>query len=118
MKAHTASLLNALVLIGCSAWAYLGAVAPSPTMLIPAGFGVALLACYKGVKAENKLVAHIAVTLTLVVLVALVMPLLGALGRGDVLSIVRVGAMMATSALAMVFFIKSFIDARRRRETV
>ncbi|MEM9148749.1 MAG: hypothetical protein AAGC57_21595 [Pseudomonadota bacterium] len=114
MKAHTASMINAVVLIACSAWAYLGG-AGSLTALIPAGFGVALLACHGGVRAENKGIAHIAVVLTLVVLIALVMPLRGALGRGDMLGGVRVGLMMLTSAVAMVFFVKSFVDARRSR---
>ena len=113
MTPHLASLINAVVLIGCSAWAYVGA--SSFTALIPAAFGVALLACYPGVKAENKVIAHIAVLLTLVVLVALVMPLRGAIARGDTLSLIRVAAMMATSAIAIVYFIKSFRDARRAR---
>ena len=113
MTPHLASLINAVVLIGCSAWAYLGA--SSFPALIPAAFGIALLACYPGVKAENKVIAHIAVLLTLVVLVALVMPLRGAIARGDTLSLIRVAAMMATSAFAIVYFIKSFRDARRAR---
>ncbi|MEM6942891.1 MAG: hypothetical protein AAF565_03965 [Pseudomonadota bacterium] len=114
MTAHTASLINAIALIACSAWAYFGG-SGSMTALIPVAFALALLACYPGVKAMNKLVAHIAVVLTLIVLVALVMPLSGAIGRGDTAGIVRVGIMMITSAVAMVFFVKSFIDARRSR---
>lgn len=115
MKAHTASLINALVLIGCSAWAYFIGGGASFTALIPAAFGFALIACYPGVKVENKVIAHIAVLLTLVVLVALVMPLLGAIERGDGAGMFRVVLMMATSVFAMVYFIKSFIDARRNR---
>ena len=42
----------------------------APTAFIPVGFGVMLLAC-SGVKAQNKVVAHIAVLLTLLILVAL-----------------------------------------------
>lgn len=114
MTAHTASLINAVVLIGCSAWAYL-AGAGSMTALIPAGFGIALIACHPGVKVQNKVIAHVAVLLTLVVLIALVMPLRGAIGRGDGVGILRVVLMMATSVFAMVFFVKSFIDARKSR---
>ncbi|MEM6933294.1 MAG: hypothetical protein AAF526_06845 [Pseudomonadota bacterium] len=115
MTAHTASLINALTLIALSIWAYVAGGGASFTALIPAGFGLGLLLCYSGVKVENKVVAHIAVLLTLVVLIALVMPLTGAIGRGDGLGILRIALMMATSALAIVFFVKSFIDARRRR---
>ncbi|MEM1380096.1 MAG: hypothetical protein AAGH41_05660 [Pseudomonadota bacterium] len=115
MKAHTASLINALILIACSAWAYLASDTPSITALIPAFFGAGLLLCVPGVKAENKVIAHIAVLLTLVVLLALFMPLRGALGRGDTVAILRVVLMMASTAVAFVFFIKSFIDARKAR---
>ncbi|MEM1385505.1 MAG: hypothetical protein AAF713_06030 [Pseudomonadota bacterium] len=115
MTAHLASLINAIALIAMSVWAYFAGGGASFTALIPAGFGIALLLCYSGVQAQNKLIAHIAVVLTLVVLIALVMPLMGALGRGDALSVLRLIVMMATSALAVVFFVKSFIDARRNR---
>ncbi|MEM9047484.1 MAG: hypothetical protein AAGC92_02085 [Pseudomonadota bacterium] len=115
MKAHTVSLINAATLILCSLWGYLSPSAGSLTALIPAAFGIALILCYQGVKAQNKIIAHIAVLLTLVVLVALIVPLRGALARGDDLAILRVTLMLATSALAVVYFVKSFIDARRSR---
>jgi hypothetical protein len=115
MKAHTASLSNAFVLILISAWAYIGAAEPSLTALIPAVFGLLLLACYPGVRAQNKIVAHLAAALTLLILLALIMPLRGAISREDSMAILRVGLMLASTLLAMVFFIKSFIDVRRRR---
>jgi hypothetical protein len=115
MKAHTASLMNALILIGFGLWAYLGSDASSKTALIPVGFGVVILALYQGVKKENKIVAHIAVLLTLLILGGLVKPLLGALDRCDALAIMRVVVMMASTVVALIFFIKSFIDVRRAR---
>ena len=119
MKAHTASLMNALILIGFGLWAFLepkgAGEAASKTALIPVGIGAVLLALYPGVKKENKIVAHIAVLLTLLILVGLIKPLLGALDR-NWLAIVRVLVMMLSTVVALVFFIKSFIDVRRARE--
>ncbi len=115
MKPHTASLINVTVLLLATAWAWFGADTPSVTALIPAGFALVLLACLPGVKAENKLVAHIAVTVTLVLLLALVMPLKGAIGREDPMAVFRVGLMLASTALALAVFIKSFVEVRRRR---
>ena len=115
MKPHIASLINAISLIGISLWGYFGSEKPSPTAFIPAAFGVLLLACLPGVKSHNKMVAHVAVLLTLVVLLALFMPLKGAIGRQDTMAIIRVGLMLATTVIAMVFFVKSFIDARKAR---
>lgn len=115
VKAHTASLINAIVLIAVSIWGYLGADKASFTALIPAAFGVLLLACYKGVEGQNKIIAHIAAVLTVVILIALYTPLSAAIGRGDSAAIFRVGLMMASTLLALVFFVKSFIDARRSK---
>ncbi|MEM6441156.1 MAG: hypothetical protein AAF763_15845 [Pseudomonadota bacterium] len=115
MKPHVASLANAVVLIVMSGWAYLASAAPSVTMLIPAAVGLGLLACLPGVKAENKVVAHIAVTLTALIFLALLMPLSGAFGRGDLIAIFRTSAMSLTTAFALYAFVRSFIEARRAR---
>ena len=115
MKAHTASLINAATLIACSAWAYIALSGAQWTPLIPGIVGVALLACYPGVKAENKMVAHIAVFLTAAILLALFMPLQRALQSQEIWALVRSVAMVATSVLALGYFVKSFRDARRAR---
>lgn len=116
MKAHSASLLNAILLIGLSAWGYFSSETPSMTALIPAIIGVILLACNSGVKNENKVIAHIAVVLTLIVLMGLIKPLTGALERDDSTAVARVVVMMISTVVALVFFIRSFIEARKKRE--
>ena len=115
MKAHTVSLINALVLIAFGLWAYFGSETPSKTALIPTGFGVVILTLYKGIKKEDKIVAHVAVLLTLVILVALIKPLTAAIGRDDDMAIVRVSVMLLSTVVALFAFIKSFIDVRRAR---
>lgn len=116
MKPFQANLVNAVVLIVLGLWGYLSSETPSPTALIPVGFGVLFALATPPFKKENKVVAHIIVLLTLLIIIALFMPLRGALGRGDTLAAVRVGIMIATSVVAMVIYIKSFIDARKARE--
>ncbi|VGO14928.1 hypothetical protein PDESU_03498 [Pontiella desulfatans] len=116
MKAHTASLINAVILIGFGLWAYLGSETPSKTALIPVGFGAVILSLYKGVKNEDKIVAHVAVLLTLVILAGLVKPLTAAMGRSDGLATVRVSVMIVSTLFALFFFIKSFVDVRRARK--
>ena len=115
MKAHVASLINALLLITLSAWGYLSSDTPSMTALIPAIIGTLLLLMNGGVKKENKVIAHIAVLLTVLILFGLVKPLMGAMDRADSMAIMRVGIMMASTVFALVFFVKSFIDARKNR---
>jgi hypothetical protein len=116
MKAHTASLINAIILISFSAWGYFTSDTPSMTALIPMAIGIILLICNPGVRKENKVIAHIAVVLTLVVLIGLIKPLHGAMGRGDSVAIFRVVIMILSTLLAMVYFVKSFIDARKNRQ--
>jgi hypothetical protein len=111
MKASFYNVLNSIVLISLGLWGYLDVQAP--TALIPVGFGVILLLCTIGLKKENKIIAHVAVLLTLVILVALVgMRLPKSLDSGGV-GLFRVIAMIATSVLSMVAFVLSFIKARR-----
>jgi len=116
MKAHTANLLNASVLIIMSAWGYYSSETPSMTALIPAIIGGILLACNGGVKKENKVIAHVAVVVTLLGILGLIKPLMGVIERENTMGMVRVIAMMITGILAMIAFIKSFRDARIARE--
>ncbi len=116
MKPYLASLINAILLVALGGWAYLSSEDPSPTALIPVVTGVILLGLNPGVRKENKIQAHIAVVLTLLILIGLIRPLTGAIDRGDTLAIVRVGIMLLSTVFAMIFFIKGFIDARRRRQ--
>jgi len=116
MKAHTTNLINAAILIILGSWGYFGSETPSLTALIPVAVGVILLILSKGVKKENKVIAHIAVLLSLLVILGLIKPLAGAIGRVDTAALVRVIIMILSGILAMVYFIKSFIDARKNRE--
>ena len=115
MKAHTASLYNAIALIGFSSWGYFSSDTPSVTALIPAFVGIVLLALNKGVKTQNKVVAHIAVLLTLVILFGLIKPLMGAFGRSDSMAIARVAIMLVSTVIALVAFIKNFKEARKNK---
>lgn len=112
MNATKANLINSVSLIGFGLWGYFEVA--SPTALIPVGFGVILLLCYSGVKNNNKIIAHIAVLLTLLILVALLgMRLPKSLESGGA-GLFRVIAMCTTSAISMVYFVKSFIEARKK----
>ena len=86
----------------------------SPTSLIPVVIGAILLVLNKGVKNQNKVIAHLAVLATFICLIGLFMPLNGAIERGNDLAVARVSAMIASSVIALIFFIKSFIEARRK----
>ncbi len=115
MNSHKASLINAVLLISLSLWGYFSSETRSITALIPTFIGWVLIILNKGVKKENKLISHIAVVLTLVILIGLIKPLLGAVDRSDNLAILRVLIMIISTIMAMVYFIKSFIQARKNR---
>ena len=113
MNASKANLINSIALIGFGLWGYFEVT--SPTALIPVGFGLILLLCYNGVKNQNKIIAHIAVLLTLLILFALLgMRLPKSLESGGI-GLFRVLFMCGTSLLAMIYFVKSFIEARRNK---
>ena len=114
MNSFKANVINSLSLMFIGLWGYFEVV--SPTALIPVIFGVVLLLCNKGLKKQNKLIAHIAVLLTLVILIALiVMRLPKSLNQGG-LGLLRVLLMIGTSTFSMVYFVKSFIANRKARK--
>ena len=115
MKASLSSLLNAIILISMGLWGYFESESKPITALIPVIIGTILLLVNKGVKNENKALAHVAVLLTFLILFGLVKPLLGAFERENTYAVIRVLLMIISSLWAMISFIKSFISARKNK---
>jgi hypothetical protein len=119
MNSTKANLINSVCLIAIGLWGFLEYYLDGDiqkTALIPVGFGAALILCSSGVRKENKVVAHIAVLLTLLILIALVgMRLPKSLNQGG-LGLLRVLLMIGTSTFSMVYFVKSFIANRKARK--
>ena len=113
---YKATLLNALVLIGLSLWGYFSVPDSSPTALIPCIFGIIFLALSPGVKKQNKVVAHIVVVLTLMIVIALIKPLMAQIEKENTIAIARVSLMMLSSAIALIIYIRSFIAARKNKD--
>lgn len=107
------TLINSCCLIVMGLWGYVASGAV--TALIPIGFGIGFLVMSPGVKSYNKAIAHIVVFLALVTGAALIAPLLRAFSNGNTLGILRLSLMLLTNLIALGFYIKSFIDARRSR---
>tara|TARA_B100000401_G_C52741698_1_gene688707 strand:- start:34 stop:402 length:369 start_codon:yes stop_codon:yes gene_type:complete len=121
MKTYQANLINSIVLIIMPLWSYLTYEATtekpeqSLTALIPLFLGIILLLCNGGLKKENKIIAHIAVLITLIAIIGnATKPLMSAIEEGRNLGIFRVSLMIFTSTLAMITFIKSFIRNRKK----
>jgi uncharacterized membrane protein (UPF0136 family) len=113
MNAYKANLINSFSLIIFGVWGYIDS--SSITALIPVMIGGPLLVCSSGIEKGNKIISHLAVLATLVILIALIgMRLPKSLDQGGI-GLYRVIAMIATSALAMIFFIKSFIQNRKSK---
>ena len=115
MKTSTSSLLNAIILISMGLWGYFESESKAITALIPVIIGIILLLVNKGVKNENKALAHVAVLLTFLILLGLIKPLMGAFERENAYAIIRVLLMIISSLWAMISFIKSFISARKNK---
>jgi hypothetical protein len=115
MKPYLVNLINAIILVVLGSWGYLSSSHPSFTALIPVTAGIILIVITPWFKKGNRVIAHIAVVLTFLILLGLIKPLTGAIGRSDSAGIFRVVVMMLTSLIAMIIFIKSFIDARKSR---
>jgi len=115
MKPHVSNLINAIILILLGSWSYFGSDPRSVTALIPVFVGIILLLLNKGIKKENRVIAHIAVILTFLIFIGLYKPLLGAMERESTLGIVRVVLMLLFSLYALVTFIQSFVLVRKNK---
>ena len=123
MTAQKMNLINALTLISFGLWGYidvsnykLATIVSFEhwTALITVLFGIILLLCNKGIQNSNKAIAHVAVVLTLLVLIALVgkrLPI--SIDQGGV-GLFRVLAMSLCSFIAFIAFIRSFIENRKK----
>lgn len=116
MKAHSANMINSIALIIIGLWDYLATQTLASTNMITVAGGLLLLFFYDGIKREDKVTAHIVVIITLFVFLSLIKPFDEALQDSAAGASIRYLVMMLTSLLAIVYFIKSFIDARRGRK--
>lgn len=119
MKPYQVTIFNATVLVVFGLWAYLDVASDSRSMtiLIPVIFGVILALLVPAFKRENKVVAHVVAGVTLLISVALIMPMIGSIAREDMIAVFRVGVMIAASLFALSVYIKSFLAVRRARQS-
>ena len=123
MKAEKMNLINSLSLVILGAWGYIDVSNYALntiisfehwTALIPVICGFILLLCQNGIKNKSKVIAHIAVLVTLLIFIALVgkrLPI--SIEQGGV-GLFRVLAMSLTSLIALILFIRSFIENRKQ----
>jgi hypothetical protein len=120
MTAQKMNLINALTLVIVGLWGFIDVNTPSLetgiswTALIPVFFGAVFLLCQKGIKNDSKIIAHISVVLTLLILIALVGKRLPISIENGGIGLFRVTVMSLTSLLAFIIFIRSFIENRKK----
>lgn len=118
MKAAQANFLNAIILLVAGLYGYFMILTPEKThaitALIPAAFGLLFLVLQKGVATENKIIAHVVVVLTLVLLIICIMRFLKIEDWGAKKYLFL--ACILSNTVALVAFIGSFIAARKNRK--
>ena len=117
MKPVTINLLNALVLIAAGLYGYFGVASStgtaSPTALIPAAFGVLFIVLGLFWAKAPKVVSHVVVVLTLLLL-GMCIGRFVKIDAWDAKKYIFL-ACIISNGVALVVFIKSFIDARKSR---
>ena len=124
---HLANIVNAAFLILLGLVAYLMAEEKSSvTALIPTAFGAILLAMTPGIKKHHKVIAHVAVTLTLLGAVGGLSMFFIGLGKPEPATdlaagqhlnkLVSQGAMGVSCLVALGFFISNFVYIRKQRK--
>jgi len=114
MNPTKANIINSISLILMGLWGFFDV--SSPTALIPSIFGVLLFACFlisSKNQRLNKIFAHVAILLTLVILLALIGTRLPKSIDTGGIGLIRVLIMLGTSFFSIVIFVKSFINIRK-----
>lgn len=113
MNAANMNMINALVLVVLGMWGVNETgLERSPTPVIPVVIGIILFVCTGFIRNHHKVVSHVAVVLTVLIIPGLAKPFISALNSGDSMAMFRTGTMIVTSIIALIFFIKSFREAR------
>jgi hypothetical protein len=107
MNAHKANLINSVSLFVMSLWDYFGSMNPAVHSFVPLLFGVMLLSLNNGVLYNIKGQKRAAFVLTIFMTVLLLRPMYDAIGDKNTMVIIRIGWMMGTSLLAIIYFIKN-----------
>ncbi|NEW82703.1 MAG: hypothetical protein GZ094_10100 [Mariniphaga sp.] len=118
MKVYLVSMMNAFILMVLGLWSFLGSENPSPISLIPIITGAFLLSLIRGLRYGSKPMAHISMVLTFLILIAMIVPFISALGHNDSAAAYRIGFMMVSCSIAIGFFVSKIIRVRKKRAKV
>lgn len=108
METYLVNLLNAVLLIMMSFLGYAVSETPLMTSLIPMFTGFVLLILTRGVKNGNKTISGTAMILTFVIAISLVKSFIESFSNESISVILSSSVMLASSALAILYFIKSY----------
>lgn len=111
MKPLTINYLNGLVLLAAGLYGYFSILPQSVTALIPAFAGIIFLILGLIWNKSSKIIAHIAVVLVLIML-AMCVWRFTKIDAWDAKKYIF-SICIASNLLALIVFVKSFIDARR-----
>ena len=93
------------VLIAMGAWGYFGSETPSVTALIPVLIG--LLIGGLGLKvADSRTIAYVLIGVSILTIIALAMPLKGAISRENIMAIIRISIMILMTGASLFFLFK------------
>ena len=107
MNPKTTNVINSIALIMMGLWGFIDV--SSPTALIPTAFGVLIFICFvlsKRNEKLNKIFSHVAILLTLLILISLIGTRLPKSIDDGGIGLLRVLIMIGTSSLSIVIFIK------------
>jgi len=115
MKVYLVSMMNSFVLIILGLWSFIGSETPSITAFIPIMTGAFLLSLIHGLRYGSKSATNISLVLTFLILIAMIVPFIGALNHNDDPSTYRIGFLMVSCSITIGFFVSKMIRVRRRK---
>jgi hypothetical protein len=107
------TLINAIVLVALGLWGYLAKSEPTTdATLIPMAFGLVFGIALPLYQEENRLISYLFLVLTLLLTIALWIPMVRAYQAEQTSELIRLSLMVLSCCLALFYYLVAFLRHR------
>ncbi len=117
MKSQHAAYINSFVLIVIGFWGYAANNFATHTAIIPLSAGILFLGMALLLKKEKKILLIFISTITFILLIAFIFPLLRNARQSDIWGMIRISIEMLASAMALIVYLRNYIQLNKNKAT-
>ncbi len=117
MKSQTAALINSIVLILIGIWGFIANDYAIHTLIVPLSAGIILLIFSRFLQIDKPNVLLLVSFLTFILMLAFIVPFQRNAEQSDVMGMLRIGIEMMASAMALIVYLRNFVQLKMNHKT-